>query len=99
MFFKNFTITDRMFCGGVPLFGGKGACQVNKNTFTSNLKIYIYSNISYFIQGDAGGPVIYNRVAVGLVTIGGYCGDPWKPSIFARISTVTGWIKGEAGIP
>lgn len=49
MFFKNFTITDRMFCGGVPLFGGKGACQVNKNTFTSNLKIYIFKYFLFYL--------------------------------------------------
>lgn len=46
--------------------------------------------------GDSGGPLVWEtggrRVLVGVVSWGIYCGSPETPSVFARVSSASGWI-------
>jgi len=42
-------------------------------------------------QGDSGGPVTVGAVQVGVVSWGAYCGS--DPSVFARVSTYSTWIR------
>ncbi|XP_077301058.1 trypsin-7-like [Arctopsyche grandis] len=49
-------------------------------------------------QGDTGGPVVNNRVLVGIATKGLTCGDLMSPSVFAKVNVVTSWIQGITGI-
>ncbi len=46
--------------------------------------------------GDSGGPLVWEtggrQVLVGVVSWGIYCGSPETPSVFARVSSASGWI-------
>ncbi|HEX7134415.1 MAG TPA: trypsin-like serine protease [Iamia sp.] len=42
-------------------------------------------------QGDSGGPLYVDDVQVGIVSWGAVCGE--HPSVFARISTYSTWIR------
>ncbi|XP_061750950.1 complement factor D [Nerophis ophidion] len=50
-------------------------------------------------DGDSGGPLLYNGVAVGITSNGGKkCGQLKKPGIYTVISHYTQWIDGVMGL-
>ncbi|XP_077394320.1 complement factor D [Festucalex cinctus] len=50
-------------------------------------------------DGDSGGPLLYNGVAVGITSNGGKkCGQVKKPGIYTIISHYTEWIDGVMGL-
>nr|XP_057933843.1 complement factor D [Doryrhamphus excisus] len=50
-------------------------------------------------DGDSGGPLLYNGVAVGITSNGGKkCGQLKKPGIYTIISHYTQWIDGIMGL-
>ncbi|XP_061700920.1 complement factor D [Syngnathoides biaculeatus] len=49
-------------------------------------------------DGDSGGPLLYNGVAVGITSNGGKkCGQVKKPGIYTIVSHYTEWIDGVMG--
>lgn len=42
--------------------------------------------------GDSGGPLIYKRVVVGLVSFGFNCGHRYYPGVYTKIGHFTNWI-------
>uniref|UniRef100_A0A8C7XT43 trypsin n=1 Tax=Oryzias sinensis TaxID=183150 RepID=A0A8C7XT43_9TELE len=52
-------------------------------------------NVQDSCDGDSGGPLLYNNIAVGITSNGGKkCGQVRKPGIYTIISLYTEWIDG-----
>lgn len=47
-------------------------------------------------HGDSGGPLVYGRQQIGVVSFGQGCARQY-PGVYARVSTVLGWIREVAG--
>lgn len=42
--------------------------------------------------GDSGGPLIYKRVVIGLVSFGFNCGHRYYPGVYTKVGHFTNWI-------
>ncbi|XP_012267406.2 trypsin-1-like [Athalia rosae] len=48
--------------------------------------------------GDHGGPLVYAKKLIGIVSWGGGCGAVGKPAVFTRIAALRSWISTKAGV-
>ncbi|QYG93480.1 trypsin-like serine protease [Iamia sp. SCSIO 61187] len=61
--------------------------------FSATASICAWARQRGTCQGDSGGPVFVAGVQVGVVSYGAVCGE--HPSVFARVSTFSGWIGSQ----
>ncbi|XP_041726062.1 complement factor D [Coregonus clupeaformis] len=76
-------VMNRVRCGRSDYYGRK---------FTNNM-LCAASTRSDTCDGDSGGPLLYNGVAVGITSNGGKkCGSSKKPGLYTTISHYSQWI-------
>ncbi|KOX69184.1 Vitellin-degrading protease [Melipona quadrifasciata] len=51
-------------------------------------------------QIDSGGPLVYNKVQIGIVSWGWYgsCAKPQYPGVYTRVSAIRQWVKDKAQV-
>ena len=80
-FYGNDHFEEFEFCAGRPDMNDNGLTQEGAT----------------ICQGDSGGPLICNDdgrpVVYGVSSWLGGCGEAGRPSVFAKVASVTDWIK------
>lgn len=90
-------VTKRMACVDAQF---KNACTVSLSSW--NVR-YLIKTCGFFfsLQNDSGGPVVVTgtKKLVGVISFGSKkCVDPLLPGVYAKVSSVRGWIDDIAGV-
>ncbi|XP_043520748.1 trypsin-7-like [Frieseomelitta varia] len=94
-------ISDRLKSLTLPVVDQATCKKIYGNLLTDNMLCAgIMSGGKDACSIDSGGPLVYNKVQIGIVSWGWYgsCAKPQYPGVYTRVSAIRQWIKDKAQV-
>ncbi|KAK9307028.1 hypothetical protein QLX08_002480 [Tetragonisca angustula] len=93
--------SDRLKSLTLPVVDQATCKKIYGNLLTNNMLCAgIMSGGKDACSIDSGGPLVYNKVQIGIVSWGWYgsCAKPQYPGVYTRVSAIRQWIKDKAQV-